>query len=132
MGVFGGHSISLVFVRAREAWGNIVDVAGLGMGCTLINRNVLETLEFRLFDGRADWLADEVSAAGQKTGLDLNPHRRMIEMVHDDWLLALEAKHHGFVQRAHMGVVCGHIETEGTILWPSLSAPSLFYAEAAA
>lgn len=130
MGLFGGRSFSLEHDRARQAWGTIQDVAGLGMGCTLIKRHVLETLEFRLFDGREDWLSDKIVQAGKRIGRDLNPRKDMRQMVHDDWLLALEAGHYGLTQRCNFSVICGHIESDGRILWPSVAAPDLFYVEA--
>lgn len=129
LGIFGGHSFSLRHDTAKDAWGNVRDVKGLGMGCTLIKRPVLERLEFRLYDGRQDWIADEVTEAGRKMGININGNKDVRSMVHDDWLLALEAEHYGFTQRCNFGVVCGHIDHDGRILWPHISSPDLFYVE---
>lgn len=131
LGVFGGYSFSLRPETALDAWGNIREVAGVGMGCTLIKRPVLEKLEFRLFDGRQDWLADEVVRAGRLMGMEINGNKDVRNMVHDDWLLALEANHHGFIQRCNFSLVCGHIESDGRILWPHISSPEFYYVEAA-
>jgi hypothetical protein len=132
LGVFGGRSFSLSHADARRAWGTVQDVAGLGMGCTLIKRHVLERLEFRLFDGRQDWLSEKVVEAGHKMGLTISPDKDVRTMVHDDWLLALEAGHYGFTQRCNFAVVCGHFESENSVLWPHIAAPDLYYVEAVA
>ncbi len=60
LGLWGGESISLNHdgSNARAAWGKVIDVAGLGMGCTLISREALERLEFRLYDGRHSWIVE--------------------------------------------------------------------------
>ena len=82
--------------RAREAWGKVVPVWGVGLGCTLIHRHVLEALEFR-----GTWPAS------------------------CDWYFALDAVEKGFRQASHLGVVCGHMTMEPTpqILWPDADNP---------
>jgi hypothetical protein len=126
--LFGGYSLSLFHERARGAWGQVVDVAGLGMGCTLIRRNVLEALPFRLYEGEADdWVVKEYGDRVRFLGGD--PHRPQKNMFCDDWMLALDAAHHGFTQRAHLGVACGHVAEEGWTLWPHPGPPELFYTE---
>lgn len=75
--------------------GAVVACTGLGFGCTLIARHVLERFEMRTQGGGGDadtWLARDAVAAG----LDL---------------------------RAHLGVVCGHIRPDGVTLWPTASKP---------
>lgn len=67
---------------AKAAWGKVIDVAGIGMGCTLIHRHVLETLPFRTH-----------------------------EMACCDWGLALDAQEAGYSQKCDLGVVCGHMTT---------------------
>jgi hypothetical protein len=69
-------------------WGRVVDVDGVGFGCTLIARRVLEHLRFRV-----DWS---------------RPHPGG-EWSHDDWYFALDCVAAGFVQRCDLGCVCGHI-----------------------
>lgn len=128
LGLFGGYSISHEpdGEEARAAWGKIVDVVGLGMGCTLIKRHVLQDIEFRLHDGRHSWI-QEVYAEEYKA-LGLNPYREHKDMVADDWLLAMDAQHYGFTQRANLGVVCGHIADDG-IYWPDPEAGPLYRIE---
>jgi hypothetical protein len=76
----------------REAWGRAVPVSGLGLGCTLIHRRVLEQVRFRDREGRN----------------------------HCDWWFATDCAERGFKQVAHLGVVCGHKTPDGIILWPTL------------
>ena len=72
----------------REVWGKVVHSAGLGMGCTLIKRNVLEKISFRM----------EESAA-------------------NDFYLAQDCRRHNFSQMHDCSLLCGHID-EDEILWP--------------
>lgn len=134
IGLFGGYSLTLDPDRARQLWGQVVDVAGLGMGCTLIRRNVLETLKFRLYEGKpGDWLidayADEARAYKKTLGMELDLHSAHKEFFCDDWMLALDAGHHGFTQRAHLGVACGHVNGDGSVLWPHPAPGDLYYTE---
>jgi len=126
--LFGGHSISHNHdgKEARGAWGKIIDVAGLGMGCTLIKRNALRAIEFRLHDGRHSWIQEEY--AEQIAALRIDPYRPHEGMVCDDWLLAMDAQHYGFSQRAHLGVVCGHIADDG-VIWPDPNDGQLYRIE---
>lgn len=79
--------------EGRLFYGRVSDVGGLGLGCTLIYRHVLEKINFRLDLARSNlgcdyWLAQDVHAAG-------------------------------FPQKGHAGVVCGHIRRECCdVLWP--------------
>lgn len=66
-------------------------VSGCGMGFTLIRRSVLERFEFR------NW--DDGSFA-------------------PDWALASDCQAAGIEQVARFDVRCGHIESNGLILWP--------------
>ena len=97
----GGRSLRKDPELARQAWGRVIDVAGVGRGCTLISRRVLEALTFH---------TDEAHPT-----------------VHNDWVLAYEAQQAGFSQRCDLGVVCGHIDGKGVprIVWPDLDAPKL-------
>lgn len=75
-----------------NAWGNAVDTFGIGMGCTLIWRHVLECIDFRCPDTK----------------------------VANDWFLALDARESGFRQVHDCGVVCGHIDNAAGLrtYWP--------------
>jgi hypothetical protein len=124
--LWGGTSVSLDHTGAdcRAAWGKVIDVAGVGMGCTLIRRRVLERMAFRLYDGRPDdWLIEANAEQMAKHGI--NPHRPRHSMLCNDWFLALDAQHHGFSQRCDLGVVCGHITDDG-VLWPDPDAPHFY------
>lgn len=83
---------------ARDAWGRVIDVAGLGLGCTAIRRHVLEAISF------------------QKRGPACN-----------DWYLAVDAQAHLFRQRCHLGLVCGHLILNPAVyvLWPDVTAEGL-------
>lgn len=75
----------------------IVDTQGVGLGCTLIERSVLEAIPFRLFNS---------------TG----------EGPCNDWTLAYDCQAHGFRQVHHFGVVCGHItpQPSARVIWPDV------------
>jgi hypothetical protein len=66
--------------------GAVVDVAGVGRGCTLIRRDALEAVPFRCAYG-----------VGGST----------------DWYFALDCQAAGVRQVAHLGVQCGHITQIG-------------------
>lgn len=78
-----------------DHWGKIVSSQGVGFGCTLIRRNVLESLSFREGpDGQ--W---------------------------PDWNFSLDLASQGFKQVHDLGVVCGHIIEPQRVLWPIGEAP---------
>jgi hypothetical protein len=85
-----GVSLSLAPDQARAWWGQTIEVRGVGFGCTLIHRRVLEAIDFRLPDGDA----------------------------FADWSFGLDAHAHGFKQVSDLSVVCGHITPEGETLYP--------------
>lgn len=85
-----GKSLSRTPSLARKYWGKVINTLGLGTGCTLIKREVLEEIYFR-------------------SGT-----------LGHDWEFALEAKRKGFTQKAHLGVLCGHINND-TAIYPSYS-----------
>lgn len=89
---------------ARAAWGQIIDVAGVGTFCTLVRRRVLEQVAFRL----------EPEAA-----------------VCCDWWLARDCQRLGLTQRAHLGVVCGHITPSPSprVIWPDRDQARLWRME---
>ena len=70
----------------RQGW---LEVSGVGSGCTLIHRNVLEACELR--------------ASG--------------EAYAPDWALATDCQQKGFKQICRFDVKCGHMD-EGRVLWP--------------
>lgn len=92
---------------AKE-WGEVTEVEGMGLGCTLIQRRVLERVEFRAHGG--------FHGDGQRS--------------HCDWYFAQDCRQMGFTQRADLSVICGHIhptDEAGTggpsVLWPTKEAP---------
>ena len=128
LSLWGGESVSHNHngQDAKAAWGKVIDVAGMGMGCTLISREVLHDLEFRLHDGEHSWIVDEYAGDFRTMGID--PYREHKQMVCDDWLFAMDAAHYGFTQRANMSLVCGHIDND-SILWPDPEAKKFYRTE---
>lgn len=80
---------------ARKLWGQVIKVAGIGLGCTLIRRHVLEVVPF---------------------------HCR--EHGHNDWTFAQDVAYAGGEQLCHTGVVCGHIH-KNTVLYPDVNEENL-------
>ncbi len=80
---------------ARKAWGQAIETSGVGLGCTLIWRRVLEAIPFRC---------------------DLPEEHA------NDWEFALDVKAAGFVQKHDLGVACGHlsydVENAPVAYWP--------------
>jgi len=99
---WAGVSYSQDNERAKAAWGNACETNGVGLGCTLIWRNVLEQIEFRS-----------------------HPESK----VADDWLFALDVKKAGFTQGHDFGVKCGHITRTGDIIWPDITADGFYKVE---
>lgn len=99
-----GTPISVFPERAKEAWGQVIDVQGVGHGCTLIHRHVLEGLDFK-------WTPGEFGCC--------------------DWHMSLDCLKLGFTQKCDLGVVCGHIATDPVkkILWPDPDATGLYRAD---
>lgn len=101
-----GFSITNIPDEARATWGHIAIVGGLGLGCTLIQRKVLESGPFHHAYGGVD---------------------RAIP-VHCDWMLAEDCQNNGFTQAMDLSVVCGHIRDTAprTVVWPDPDAPGLY------
>ncbi len=99
-----GTSLSENVGEAKAAWGKVIDVAGVGLGCTLISRNTLSRLQFRASP-------DNKAAC--------------------DWTFALDCKRFGITQRCDLGVVCGHLSYTPypQALWPDIEAPNLYRRE---
>lgn len=102
---YQGRSISQDKDAARAAWGTVIDVEGVGMGCTLIRRHVLEHL-----------------------GFHLDP---VVRLLACDWLLARDCKRYGYTQRCDLGVVCGHLSYRPypQILWPDPDYEEMYRVE---
>lgn len=68
-------------------------VQGVGLGCTAVQRRVLEQIDFTLRDGAAN-----------------------------DWYFAADAAAAGFDQRCDFGLICGHISMRPSprIIWPAI------------
>jgi hypothetical protein len=105
-----GIPLSNVPERARADWGKVVDVDGVGLGCTLIKRHVLEASPFRADGG--------LHADGTRS--------------HCDWYFAIDVLNAGFTQRCDTGLLCGHIteldrdgKVNPSVLWPDIDAPEL-------
>lgn len=102
-----GTSLSVNENMARDAWGKVIDVAGVGLGCTLISRNTLARVSFRLQNG-----------AESKTACD--------------WTFALDCARVNITQRCDLGIVCGHqsYTPYPMIIWPDINEPRLYRREA--
>jgi hypothetical protein len=87
---------------ARAAWGNVIDVAGIGQGCTLIKREVLESFPLRNWKG-----------------------------VSCDWALAMDVRAAGLTQRCDTSVITGHqtLTPSPQTLWPDINEPTLYSQE---
>lgn len=87
-----GESISRLSIQEREQIfkQTTIPCSGVGFGCTLIRREVLERFEFH-----------------DSTG---NPA--------PDMGLAVDCQREGIKQAARMDAVCGHINDNGLVLWP--------------
>jgi hypothetical protein len=81
--------------------GTPIEVNGVGLGCTLITRGVLETIDFRIGE----------------------PARTA-----NDWYFAVDCQKIGARQVAHFGVPCGHIRLDPSarVIWPDKDAPQLY------
>ena len=99
IGKYGREQTTQAFMSKH--WGEVVESAGLGLGCTLIRRDVINRYMFRLYDGAPGMLAC-------------------------DWRFAVDCQELGIRQFTHLGVQCGHITNEGGILWPQENEP-LYY-----
>jgi hypothetical protein len=86
-----GESLSLHRAKLRAArQAGVIPCSGAGLGCALIARRVLERLDFRLE-----------------------------ETAHCDTYFNRDVLRAGFTQQADLGVVCGHKDEHGQVLWPS-------------
>ncbi len=84
--------------EARKHWGHPIQVAGLGLGCTMLSRQTMTRLQFR--QGREDHCCDTT--------------------------LAIDAQREGLIQIADLGVVCGHRIDAQHIIWPDPTKEELY------
>jgi hypothetical protein len=92
-GSYVGMSLSLFPEELKKAKREVTpEVSGVGFGCTLFSRSVLERFPFH----------------GPKNGSGSIP----------DVPFAEDCIQNGIKQYAHFGVQCGHIEPSGRVLWP--------------
>jgi hypothetical protein len=87
---FRGTALNANLEHAQAQWGRIVKSEGVGFGCTLVTRKVLEQVDFR----------------------------RDNEKFADDWQFAIDVKAAGFESVHRLDVVCGHIVKSGLSIWP--------------
>lgn len=87
--------------EAKRHWGDVVRIAGLGLGCTMISRHTLTRLSFR--QGRPDHCCDAT--------------------------LALDAQSEGLISVADLGAVCGHRIDDTRVVWPDPTTDTLYRIE---
>jgi hypothetical protein len=89
--------ISMFPDQAEEAWGKVIEVAGVGSSCQFIRREALEDLRF--------WRKD--TPEFQRSC---------------DWYFSEDCARYGFSQKCDTTVLCGHIDLDlmPRILWPSI------------
>lgn len=80
-------------------WGNVIRTNGVCFGCTLIHRDVLERIPFRLTDHGAPSV---------------------------DWAFMEDCNKSGMTTLCDLSVICGHVESDGMTLWPSLDGVRKF------
>lgn len=82
----------------RSVWGKVIETCGVGFGCTLIHRRVLEAIPFRLVPGHP---------------------------CANDWHFSLDCMAAGFVQKHDCAVIVGHIIARQplSVVWPALEYP---------
>lgn len=105
-----GWPLSNVPERARLDWGSVVDVDGVGLGCTLIRRHVLEAHPF---------VADGIKHADGTRS-------------HCDWYASLAWMNAGYIQKCDLSIPCGHISATNRrgklspcVMWPDPHAPNM-------
>jgi hypothetical protein len=93
-----GVTYSLDESTTKAAWGNVVESAGVGFGCTFIHRHVLEAIPFRRVKGHP---------------------------CANDWFFALDCIAAGYRQKHDCSVLVGHIRQDRpkVTIWPIPEAP---------
>lgn len=90
--VQGSQGMGETWQERSAMWDQVVETAGVGLGCTLIRRPVLERITFRCED----------------------------QYIANDWYFSIDVQAQGFTQMHDCGVRCGHIQGLQTF-WPSVS-----------
>lgn len=100
-----GDSLSDKPDYARAVWGQTIPVEGVGLGCTLIYRDVLEAIPFRVNEDKQNFSCD--------------------------WYFALDCLEAGAIQKCNTAVVCGHCSYEPwpQIIWPDPQQEKLYRIE---
>ena len=98
------RSFSRDFALAKASWGKVVEVKGLGNGCTLIHRHVLERFPFR---------------------------KMPVQQHSCDWAMAVDCQEAGFIQKNDLSVICGHIDhmhdgKVSFVRWPDVTQRGLY------
>lgn len=93
-----GRALSEDEQRARKAWGRVIDVDGIALYCTLINRRALEVM------------------TGEMRGMHAA-----------DWYMAEDWKRAGLVQRCDTACRVGHQIDAHTVLWPALDGEAAWW-----
>lgn len=94
------ESLSLHPEALAAAWGKVIRVSGLGLGCLLIHRHVLHGVQFR--------------DAGN---------------TYCDFSFGVDVLRAGYEIRCDLSVLCGHKCPDGTILWPTQSGHTITQGE---
>lgn len=83
---------------AESAWGNVIETQGVGFGCTLIHRHVLESIPFRIVNGHP---------------------------CANDWHFSLDCIKAGYRQKHDCSVIVGHIISQNPreVVWPIADYP---------
>lgn len=98
--LLNGVSVSKTPETARAAWGKVIEVKGVGLGFTAIQR----------------WALAEGAIPFRRAGAACN-----------DWYFAYDAARAGLTQACDLGCVCGHMTLDPSprILWPDPDEKSL-------
>lgn len=120
IGETAGKSVSDNAEYARSIWGQIIPVEGVGLGCTLIYRDVLEAVPFRLY-------AEDDILRTTDGEYRLDKHKAFC----CDWLFALDCLEIGAIQKCNTAVVCGHCSYQPwpQIIWPDPQQEKLYRIE---
>jgi len=88
-----GESLTVRGLWPEAVKQGVIDCSGAGLGCTLIKREVIEAVEFRL-----------------------GPESR--RGAHCDSYFTCDVWAGNYGMKADTAVICGHKDVDGTILWP--------------
>ncbi|HLC02122.1 MAG TPA: hypothetical protein VJK02_03735 [Anaerolineales bacterium] len=84
-----GESLTIRGLWQEALRQGVIECSGSGLACVLIQRHVLEAIDFRVEDGTYcdNWWTRDVYEAG-------------------------------YSMKASTNVICGHIDTDGSVIWP--------------